>query len=405
MEQEQQLLNQTPNKSFETQRSIFTMLYFVVLSQFIFFVYSLWDFGQFPSLARFLNPNNVFYFLSSGIFISLFLILPSKKHSVWASFLWVVIGLPIMSFFWTAGEVSFTNFLESYSFILVYGGWLFLSVYLILLIIGGLTVRFIWNTGRLVRWREIIALFPIMLLLVIGIIIFTNSRIPETADGCLKLSTKKIYPCLLSFAKYKNDISVCNLIQDIDIKEICLSELEKGRTVINENKNKDNQSVNVIINNQNWQTYRNDKYGFEFRYPKDAVFSDKTNSYGTRTISWAVPFENKYDKFTTKSFSAIIFNNPCVDTRTLPNEKIIVNGAEYYYDNPEWTATSGMSSVNRFKQYIVERNSKCIFFEERIAGTGTNEISPGASNPKDFTLFFDSEMKTLDKMMQTVNLF
>ncbi|HEY4496336.1 MAG TPA: hypothetical protein VJC04_03205 [Candidatus Paceibacterota bacterium] len=405
MEQKQQLLKQTPNKSFETQRSIFIALYFIVLSQFIFFVYSLWDFGQFSSPARFLSPNNVLYFLSSGIFISLFLILPSKKHSVWSSFLWVFIGVPTMSFFWTAGEVSLANFLESYSFILVYGGWLILSVYLISLIISGLIVRFIWNTSRLVRWRGIIALSPIILLLAVGVIIFTSNRIPETADGCLRLSTKKIYPCLLSFAKYKNDISICNLIQDIDIKEMCLSELEKSRTVINENKNKDNQSVNVIINNQNWQTYRNEQYGFEFRYPKNAVFSDKINSYGTKTMSWAVPFENKYDKFTTKSFSAIIFNNPCVDTRTLPNEKIIINGAEYYYDNPEWTAISGMSSVNRFKQYIVERNSKCIFFEERIAGTGTNETLPGDSSPTDFTSFFDSEMKTLDEMMQTVNLF
>ena len=280
-----------------------------------------------------------------------------------------------------------------------------MSVYLISLIISGLIVRFIWNTSRLVRWRGIIALSPIILLLAVGVIIFTSNRIPETADGCLRLSTKKIYPCLLSFAKYKNDISICNLIQDIDIKEMCLSELEKSRTVINENKNKDNQSVNVIINNQNWQTYRNEQYGFEFRYPKNAVFSDKINSYGTKTMSWAVPFENKYDKFTTKGFSAIIFNNPCVDTRTLPNEKIIINGAEYYYDNPEWTAISGMSSVNRFKQYIVERNSKCIFFEERIAGTGTNETLPGDSSPTDFTSFFDSEMKTLDEMMQTVNLF
>lgn len=154
-----------------------------------------------------------------------------------------------------------------------------------------------------------------------------------------------------------------------------------------------------------WKTYRNDQYGFEFRYPKDAVFSDKTNSYGTRTMAWIVPFENKYDKFTTKSFSAVIFNNRCVSTRTLPNAKVIINGVEYYYDNPEWTATSGMSYINRFKQYIIERNSKCIYFEERIAGTGTNETSPGASYPKDFTSFFDSEMKTLDEMMQTVNLF
>ena len=152
------------------------------------------------------------------------------------------------------------------------------------------------------------------------------------------------------------------------------------------------------VSTVNKKTYT-DPSGFSLKYSLNTTMATSKGFGGDPITSLNVPFKDAYTKFTGKSFSMQNYAGTC---ELKPSTKRTINGVEYYYLNPAWTDTSGMSSISYFKRYLIERDSKCFIFSETISGTGINETPPGATAPSGFQIFFDSEMKDLDAIMASV---
>ena len=183
--------------------------------------------------------------------------------------------------------------------------------------------------------------------------------------------------------------------------------------VENQNTNQVNDKQNNQTKNfstDNWKTYKNTEYGIEFKYPFSSIIKENELPNGIypkggHYINLSVPFIDKYDSWVSKSIDIIITKSSCSDY--LPNttlEKRVINGISYLLQDPDWTATSGMSSISKWRKYFYESVDKCYMIDERLRGLGNNERPSTYTFPLDVNKFLDSELSDLDKIIETIKL-
>ena len=122
---------------------------------------------------------------------------------------------------------------------------------------------------------------------------------------------------------------------------------------------------------QNWQTYRNDKFGFEIRYPKSfVVYSDI--DFSKETVVYPASDSRK---ITMTSTPGLLF---CCEPSTLSIEIL----EEYVQDPETWVDT---------KKFITEQNSYRIEARGYEIFNGTNSYriysDPGLDSPNNIVIF------------------
>jgi|SRR5215203_1207861 len=141
------------------------------------------------------------------------------------------------------------------------------------------------------------------------------------------------------------------------------------------------------------QTYTNRQFGISFNYPSDATVTEMQMPNRTDlgadfdpgyNIMVNVPFVTRYGAWTGKGIVITIHNDSC--NAYQGNWKLqqrTINGTTYFCFDPDWTATSGMSSMSKERTYYYQLSNKCYIISERIHGLGNNERPSDATGQED----------------------
>ena len=169
-------------------------------------------------------------------------------------------------------------------------------------------------------------------------------------------------------------------------------------------------TINSASTTLSLQTYTNKKYGIEFKYPATANIIEKqlgrTDLTEGTIITVGLPFKTHYDAWTSKGLNISIYKNSCSDyLPTSLSQKKTINGIDYLFEDPEWTATSGMSTISKWRKYFHESSGICYIIDERISGLGNNERPSTYTVPPNVDKFLSEELIDLDKIMASVKLF
>ncbi len=148
----------------------------------------------------------------------------------------------------------------------------------------------------------------------------------------------------------------------------------------------------------NWKIY-NTGTGFSIKYPPQSTL---TANNGVVNIS--VPFVRKYQMWTSKTVTVSITNDGSCD---LPKNAPVkeINGTGFFYEDPAYGDTSGMSVVNKIRRYTTLLGVNCYVIEEKLSGLGNNERPASYTKPADLNAFFKEELMDLDTIVQTLVIF
>jgi hypothetical protein len=162
------------------------------------------------------------------------------------------------------------------------------------------------------------------------------------------------------------------------------------------------------------QTYTNRQFGITFNYPSDATVTEKQmpnrTDLGTDfdpgyNIMVSVPFVTRYGAWTVKGIVITIHNDSCNAYQgNWQLQQRIINGTTYFCFDPDWTETSGMSSMNKQRTYYYQSSNKCYIIRESINGLGNNERPSNATVPPDENSFLNSELVALDQIVSTLKI-
>lgn len=178
----------------------------------------------------------------------------------------------------------------------------------------------------------------------------------------------------------------------------------------------DSSNNSFTINSEttiaNLKTYTNKEYGIEFQYPSTLTVAEnqwpaRSGSYDSGySIAVSVPFKTHYDAWTSKGIDITIHKSSCGDyLPTSLSQKKTINGIDYIFEDPEWGATSGMSSISKWRKYFYESSGNCYIIDEGLRGLGNNERPSTYTFPTDVNKFLDEEMLDLDKIMASVKIY
>lgn len=167
---------------------------------------------------------------------------------------------------------------------------------------------------------------------------------------------------------------------------------------------------NYVPPTSNLKTYTNKEYGIEFKYSPSSVIKESelpNGMYpeGGYAINLSVPFVDKYDSWISKNIDIIITKSNC--SNYLPNTTLgekVINNISYLLQDPDWGATSGMSSISKWRKYYHESIDKCYMIEEVLRGLGNNERPSTATFPSDVDKFLELELMDLDKIIGSIKI-
>lgn len=140
--------------------------------------------------------------------------------------------------------------------------------------------------------------------------------------------------CLSKKAIEANNPSLCDKAKGNNAKKICNELIER-------NKNKDFEKLNKNPILNNWKTYKNEEYGFEFKYPADWVKSEMGDFF------WRNP-----------AIGALRFDFEETDSKTILVD--FVNGFIKEHDCKSLNNPSGIEEGD----HVIEKTNNGIYYAE-----------------------------------------
>ena len=151
------------------------------------------------------------------------------------------------------------------------------------------------------------------------------------------------------------------------------------------------------VTTKNWKTYRNDRYGFEFQYPKEATLQPDNNG----TVSIQLPFEQGTNLI-SKNVQVVAVFSPSCPPLNMPR---VTDGPPVVKNNISFTQQfgleGGMNQLDESTRYVTVHNNFCValLFDLHSANyeavyRGTNQAIPPGFNKTKETLVFDQILST-----------
>ncbi len=146
-----------------------------------------------------------------------------------------------------------------------------------------------------------------------------------------------------------------------------------------------------ITDNNSWQTYRYQPYGFEFKYPASWVFVQPSFKTLTDSIVSVQTPENLYPKtnfsnaVVTVNASVGISENQCLSnsqTKAPLLEPLTINGQTFYVES---TTDAGAGNFYDSKIYKTVHDKVCLEVIETIHTTNVGNYEPGTVTEVDQT--------------------
>jgi photosystem II stability/assembly factor-like uncharacterized protein len=123
-----------------------------------------------------------------------------------------------------------------------------------------------------------------------------------------------------------------------------------------------------------WLKYTNPAYGFEFRYPPQAVISGQTNNSVRMDLPFITPGTNLSEKYLQMSVNENV--NPCQSPLSStsrpgsPTETVVINGISFF---KQIGGDAGMNQLHEWVGYSTLKGNACISMDFVL-----HSIAPGA---------------------------
>ena len=146
-----------------------------------------------------------------------------------------------------------------------------------------------------------------------------------------------------------------------------------------------------------WEKYFNEKYGFEFKYPKGSSVSDQSDVHARVTIPVVTSGTNLSEKYVdvTVVEGAATCKSPDIGGEATTTETITINGIEFLR---EAGAGAGAGNMYEFVAYSTSANNNCVSMTFVLHSTnpGNYQTPPPEFDKAAESAVFDLIIKTFD---------